>query len=159
MSVYCCFRSAQRSVARTHTSKNNYWSYAGFFSFRGTLPSLSNQYIVVTVRWQEDLLVPKEKHSHRCSHTCIFASAEESLHPWVLQVRTACMSCGQMRAPTGGLSVRTPVVSPSATTRRLHHVTEVCYDVPIIQVSLFATAGCQHAAGGECNIHRLSAAL
>ncbi|KAL8433568.1 hypothetical protein ACSSS7_003787 [Eimeria intestinalis] len=42
-------RSQQRSTARTSVSKNNYWSYAGFFSFRGTLPSLSNQYIVVQV--------------------------------------------------------------------------------------------------------------
>ncbi|KAL8453464.1 hypothetical protein Emag_001837 [Eimeria magna] len=42
-------RSQQRATAKTSVSKNNYWSYAGFFSFRGTLPSLSNQYIVVQV--------------------------------------------------------------------------------------------------------------
>ncbi|KAL8434524.1 hypothetical protein Efla_000040 [Eimeria flavescens] len=42
-------RSTKRSTAKTDISKNNFWSYAGFFSFRGTLPSLSNQYIVVQV--------------------------------------------------------------------------------------------------------------
>ncbi|OEH75123.1 C2 domain-containing protein [Cyclospora cayetanensis] len=45
-------RSQRRANTTTRISKSNYWSFAGFFSFRGTLPSLGNQYIVVSVACQ-----------------------------------------------------------------------------------------------------------